>query len=304
MWPDSMASASAVSSIRSPRAVLMIRMPFFAFASRSALTMFFVVGVEGMWSERKSDRANRSSSDTSSTPRSPATSSDINGSCAMMRMSNEAARLATSWPMRPRPARPRVFSRTSSPRNFFFSHLPCFMAASAAGTWRASASMSATASSATLMLLAPGAFITTIPRALAAGTSTLSTPVPARAMTRSFGAAWMSGAVTFVALRTTMASASATSAASCSGGRPARVSTFHPSARSTSRAEGGRSSATTIFNVGIRDEASRRVDEGKYNLRLLWRPRTTMVQTAKLLGIVTRSVRTAGPFQQSFQQKL
>jgi hypothetical protein len=49
--------------------------------------------------------------------------------------------------------------------------------------------MSATASSATLMLLAPGAFMTTMPRVLAAGTSTLSTPVPARAMTRSFGAA-------------------------------------------------------------------------------------------------------------------
>src|SRR5262245_48628574 len=97
----------------------------------------------------------------------------------------------------------------------------------------------------------------------------------------------MRGAVTLVALRTTIASASATSVASCSGARPVRASTFHPSARSTSRAEGGRSSATTIFNVGIRNEASRHVDEGKYNLRLLWRRRTTMVQTAKLLGIVT-----------------
>src|SRR5215475_3733837 len=99
----------------------------------------------------------------------------------------------------------------------------------------------------------------------------------------------MRGAVTFVALRTTMASASEISAASCSGARPVRASTFHPSARSTSRAEGGRSSATTIFNVGIRDEASRRVDEGKYNLRLLRRHRTTMVQTAKLLGNVAQS---------------
>ena len=40
-----MASASAASSIRSPRAVLMIRMPFFARASRSALTMCRVCGV-------------------------------------------------------------------------------------------------------------------------------------------------------------------------------------------------------------------------------------------------------------------
>ena len=54
--------------------------------------------------------------------------------------------------------------------------------------------------------------MTTMPRALAAGTSTLSTPVPARAITRSRGAAAISAAVTFVALRTTSASASARSA--------------------------------------------------------------------------------------------
>ena len=57
------------------------------------------------------------------------------------------------------------------------------------------------------MLLAPAAFITRMPRAEAAGTSTLSTPVPARAMTRSFGAASISAAVTCVALRTISASA-------------------------------------------------------------------------------------------------
>ena len=39
------------------------------------------------------------------------------------------------------------------------------------------------------MLFAPGALTTRMPRALAASTSTLSTPVPARAMTRSLGAA-------------------------------------------------------------------------------------------------------------------
>ena len=179
----------------------------------------------------------------------------------MMRMSNAAARRATSWPIRPRPARPSVFSRTSSPRNFFFSHLPCFIALSAAGRWRAIARISPTASSATLTLFAPGAFITTMPRALAAATSTLSTPVPARAMTRSFGAAPMMADVTLVALRTTMASASATSPASCSGARPVRASTFQPSARSRSSADAGRSSATTIFNVGSGKRRRRRVDD-------------------------------------------
>ena len=52
-----------------------------------------------------------------------------------------------------------------------------------------------TACSATLMLLAPGAFTTRMPRALAAATSTLSTPVPARAMMRRCGAASSSARV-------------------------------------------------------------------------------------------------------------
>ena len=53
---------------------------------------------------------------------------------------------------------------------------------------------------------------------MAAGTSTLSTPVPARAITRSFGAAAISASVTCVALRTTSASASARSRARSAGG--------------------------------------------------------------------------------------
>jgi hypothetical protein len=32
----------------------------------------------------------------------------MNGSCAMMRIPKARARVATSWPMRPRPAMPRV----------------------------------------------------------------------------------------------------------------------------------------------------------------------------------------------------
>jgi hypothetical protein len=53
--------------------------------------------------------------------------------------------------------------------------------------------------------------------------------------------------VTFVALRTTSASASARSTARSAGERPLRASTFHPSPRSKSRADAGRSSATMIF---------------------------------------------------------
>ena len=61
-----------------------------------------------------------------------------------------------------------------------------------------------------------------------------------------------SRASTFVALRTISASASARSAASAAGVRPERASTTQPaSARSSSSAEAGRSSAMTIFNVWV-----------------------------------------------------
>ena len=46
-----MASASAFSSIRSPRAVLMMRMPFLARASRSAFTSCRVCAFDGMCSD-------------------------------------------------------------------------------------------------------------------------------------------------------------------------------------------------------------------------------------------------------------
>ena len=177
-----------------------------------------------------------------------AISLEMNGSCATMRMPNERARCATSWPMRPSPAMPSVLPRSSVPRNRFFSHLPSFIARSAAGTVRASASISAQACSATLMLLAPGEFTTRMPRALAAGTSTLSTPVPARATIRSLDAFSRRAAVTLVALRTSSASASARSASSSATLRPLRASTCQPgSARNSSSAELGRSSETTIF---------------------------------------------------------
>ena len=159
----------------------------------------------------------------------------------------------------------------------FFSHLPCFMAASAAGMCRASDRIKPSASSATLMLLAPGAFMTTMPRPLAAAMSTLSTPVPARAITRKRGAAAMSSAVTLVALRTMSPSASARSPASWSGVRPLRASMSQPSAVSRSCAEAARPSAIIIFNGVSRnvksvdrsvEKAASGYDFRKYNLGL------------------------------------
>ncbi len=66
--------------------------------------------------------------------------------------------------------------------------------------------------SATLTALPPGVLITRTPRLVASGKSILSTPTPARPTARSFGALSSNSAVTFVALRTISASASASSA--------------------------------------------------------------------------------------------
>ena len=173
-------------------------------------------------------------------PRPDAICSEMNGSWAMISMLNARARDATSWPMRPRPMTPRVLPRSSAPVSRFLSHTPFFIAASAAGTARASASMSAIACSATLTLFAPGEFITTMPRAVAADTSTLSTPVPARAITRRRGASAITCPSTLVALRTMSASALARSRASSAVGRCVRASTVHPGTlRKISMAEAG-----------------------------------------------------------------
>ena len=51
--------------------------------------------------------------------------------------------------------------------------------------WRARAIIMATVCSAVEMVLPPGVFMTTMPRRVAAATSILSTPTPARTMARS-----------------------------------------------------------------------------------------------------------------------
>ena len=77
--------------------------------------------------------------------------------------------------------------RSSEPCSDFLSHLPACMVALARGTERAIAIMRPRVSSATATALAPGVFITTMPRRVAASASMLSTPTPARPMMRSFG---------------------------------------------------------------------------------------------------------------------
>src|SRR5438128_4001200 len=91
-------------------------------------------------------------------------------------------------------------------------------------------------SSAVEMVLPPGVFITTMPLWVAASTSTLSVPTPARPTTRSFGAASMRFFVTLVSERTIIAATSPTSGnSSDSGSRFSRTVTLN-SGRCWSRA--------------------------------------------------------------------
>ena len=88
-------------------------------------------------------------------------------------------------------------------------HSPPLNEAVAAGMCRAAASSRPTASSAALTMLDCGALTTITPACVAALTSTLSRPTPARATTLSWRAAASTSASTLVALRTRIASTSA-----------------------------------------------------------------------------------------------
>ena len=81
------------------------------------------------------------------------------------------------------------------------SHLPACVEAFASGICRASAIIMEMACSAVVMALPKGVFMTTMPRWLAAGISTLSTPMPARPITLSRDAAARIFGVTLVAER-------------------------------------------------------------------------------------------------------
>ena len=104
--------------------------------------------------------------------------------------------------MLPRPTTPSVFPVISTPMNFFFSHSPFFMLAVDWGSFRARANRYPTASSAAAMELPEGVLITCTLRSVAALTSMLSTPTPARPTIFRLVARPSRSAVTFVAERT------------------------------------------------------------------------------------------------------
>ena len=117
-----------------------------------------------------------------------------------------SARRATCWPMRPKPSTPSVLSASSTPPHFERSQRPSTSAACACGMLRASASSRPIVCSAAETTFDSGAFATTMPRRVAASTSTLSTPTPARPITFRFVPRSISSAVSFVAERMTIAS--------------------------------------------------------------------------------------------------
>ena len=117
-------------------------------------------------------------------------------------MPNANARCATIAPTRPSPMTASVFPCNSTPWKRSRSHRPVRRAASACGTFLACASMSAIVCSAADTMFDCGAFTTMTPRRVAASTSTLSRPIPARAITASRSPASITSAVTFVCDRT------------------------------------------------------------------------------------------------------
>src|SRR4029077_19725083 len=163
----------------------------------------------------------------------------------MTSISSPCARLATSDPTLPSPTTPSVLPRTSVPMNLDRVHSPRFTEASACGTHRARAKRSAMVCSAAATMLPRGALTTRIPLRVAAGTSMLSTPTPARPTTRSFRPASSTGAVTRVSLRTISASNSGIRLIS-SASSSLLTTVTSPARRSLSRPSSASGSATRI----------------------------------------------------------
>src|SRR5215471_13236842 len=144
------------------------------------------------------------------------------------------ARRLNSPPIRPIPITPSVLLYSSTPSKFFLSQFFPRMFASACGILRATESNNENACSAVERVFPPGALSTTMPRRVAASTSTLSTPTPARPTTRSFMPAFKIAAVIFVWLRTTSALNDGMSATSSRSPNPVLMVTSSARSRESS----------------------------------------------------------------------
>ena len=138
-------------------------------------------------------------------------------------------------------------------------HSPFLSAACAGDTWRAAASISATASSAALTMLEVGALTTMTPDWVAAFTSTLSRPTPARATTLRLRPAASASASTLVAERTRIASTSVIAASSSARSAPLqdRISKSGPSASTVAGLSSSAMSTTGLLTAGILDGGRR-----------------------------------------------
>src|SRR5437588_3886765 len=141
---------------------------------------------------------------------------------------------------------PRVLPWSSTPSHRDRSHFPAFSAAWAWGMLRAWASNKATVCSAAERMFDCGALTTITPRLVAAATSTLSTPMPARPTTIRSWAASSTGSVTLVAERIISASAPPTASTNSSGDKPKRTSTEWPASRRRPKPPSAISSVTRI----------------------------------------------------------
>ena len=133
-------------------------------------------------------------------------------------MSKAKALLATPLPIRPMPITPRVLPFNSTPVYCLRFHSPFCRVSLATGIWRAIASIIAKLCSVAALVLPPGELITTMPLAVAAATSILSTPTPARPIIFKFLAASITSAVTLEAERTINASKSGIISSNSSAG--------------------------------------------------------------------------------------
>ena len=157
-------------------------------------------------------------------------------------MPNAASRSATSTPIRPSPTIPTVLSSSSTPEYLLRFQAPPLSAWLAGAMFRAVASSRPTASSAAEVMLEVGALTTMTPATVAALTSTLSRPTPARATTFSREAAASASSSICVAERTRTASTSARAGSSSSRLAPSQCRTSKSGPRA-SRVAGESSSA-------------------------------------------------------------
>ena len=264
--PSASADARAASSTIPPRAALTMCTVGLTLRSASSPISPRVSGVLGRCTVMKSDSASSSSSETIRTPICAARAGWTYGSYAISETPNADSRCATRTPIRPRPTTPTVLSCSSTPEYFERFQAPPLSAALAGAMLRALASSSATASSAAETMFDCGALTTITPACVAAGTSTLSRPTPARATTLSRLAAASASASTWVALRIRIASTSAIAGSSAARSAPSqcRISKSGPRA---STVAGESSSAIRTTGLVTAFLAARSISGSRFAVR-------------------------------------